>query len=367
MGGLAGGVGGAGYTALTNDKANTDFTNKALGALGVGAAPKLSDRVISERDKVVGTGQKLTEGGELAQKGLYGAAGLNLLRNPVGSTVAGRFSGSRRTTADTNQMLSNAEQRLSAFRDSVKDVNKKGTPTGNRQTILSDFMRQHNLIPDVNTGVISIKDPRHLSGFLQDLETLNKRLDPKTGRPLSSTIDINKLRQEVMGVPGSSGGPGVIQSFKNPELAAQRLSGVDAGKTLASLYGKPAPHLVSLANNPAAARSKAITSYRSGFQAPSKGQALASLAMAGAGYGLPYFAENMEARSQGMGQFLDNLRSSVASTTKNPLPAEELARRISVIDNMRQGLEGELNRADVTKLFNQLGNAGVFEGAGAGK
>jgi hypothetical protein len=89
--------------------------------------------------------------------------------------------------------------------------------------------------------------------------------------------------------------------------------------------------------------------------------------MAGAGYVMPNFAQNLEARSEGMGQFLDNLRSSVSSTTKNPLPAEELARRLSTIDNMRQGLEGELTRADVNKLFNQLGNAGVFEGAGAGK
>jgi hypothetical protein len=369
MGGLAGGVGGAGYTALNNDKATTDFTNKALGALGIGTVPKLSDRAVSERDKVIDSGKKLTYEGELAQKGLYAGAAANLLRNPVGSTLAGRFSGNRRTTADTAQMLSNAEQRLSAFRDSVKDVNKKGVPTGNRQAIVNAWMHEHNLMPDKNTGVISIKDPRHLAAAMQDLDSINKRMDPTSGRAISSNVDINKLRQEVMGIPGASGGPGVIQSFKNPELAAQRLGGADAGKVLKELYPRTTRPWWSqnIPPQPAGPRSGAITSYRSGFKGPTRGQFLTSLGMAGAGYAMPNFAQNLEARSEGMGQFLDNLRSSVSSTTKNPLPAEELARRLSTIDNMRQGLEGELTRADVNKLFNQLGNAGVFEGAGAGK
>lgn len=370
LGGLAGGVGGAGYTALTDGKANTDLSSRVLGGLGIDTTPaaNLNPAAIGERDRVNAAGQTLNSNQAALQKGLYGAAALNVLRAPVGSTLAGTYSGSRRTTADTKQMLSNAEQRLSSFRDSLRDASKKGTPKGNRQAIFNDFMQQHNLMPDANTGVISIKDPRYLAAALQDLETLNKRLDPRTGKALSGTIDINKLRQEVMGVQGASSGPGVIQSFKNPELAAQRLSGTDAGKTLASLYGKPAPHLVSLANNPAAARSRAITSYRSGFKGPSKGQMIASLGMAGgAHFGMPFFAKNPEARAQEMGAFLDNLRSSVASSAKNPLPPAEVARRQAVIDAARQSLDSSATTKEITQLFNQLGNAGVFEGAGAGK
>jgi hypothetical protein len=385
MGGLAGGVGGAGYTALTDNKATNDLVGQVSKALGGTKPPPANRNAALEGERAAIEDKTMGQlNPALAKAQTFGnmaAAGVGL-KKPVTALGKGLATGQFTTTADTAKMLSHAEQQLNAFRDSLADSSKKGLPTGNRQAIFNDFLKEHNLV-DTN-GVIKVKDPRHLSAALQDLKNLNSRTEaPPTpippaapsasGRRLSKPIDTNTLLHNIMGTNASptsatlttGASPGVLQSFSNPELAARRLNAMTRGGALSAAeaanfinqgYAKPSPALVSLSNNPPGAKSYRFYDGKGLARAalPSvKGSVgAAGLALA-SNYGLPYLNNNPEARTENTQSFLDKLRQDMA-TAKSPEIAGSREQILKSLDELRSGLGSDLERTDVRDLFDKL-------------
>jgi hypothetical protein len=384
MGGLAGGAGGAGYTALTDNNATNDLIGQISKALGGTKPPPANRNAALEGERAAIEDKAMNElNPALAKAQIAGntAAAVTGLKKPVTALGKGLASGQFTTTADTAKMLSHAEQQLNAFRDSIADKSKKGLPTGNRQAIFNDFLKEHNLV-DTN-GVIKVKDPRHLSAALQDLKNLNSRTEaPPTpippaapsasGRRLSKPIDTNTLLHNIMGTNASptsatlttGASPGVLQSFSNPELAARRLNAMTRGGALSASeaanfinqgYANLPSH-VSMANTPPGAKSYRFYDRKGLARAalPSvKGSVgAAGLALA-SNYGLPYLNNNPEARTENTQSFLDKLRQDMA-TAKSPEIAGNREQILKSLDELRSGVGSDLERTDVRDLFDKL-------------
>ena len=286
-------------------------------------------------------------------------------------------------------MLSHAEQQLNAFRDSLAESNKKGMPKGNRQIIFNDFLHQHNLIPDRNSGVIQVRDPSHLTAALQDLKNLNLRTEAPplapvppgvTGNRLTKAIDTDALLKNLMGTGGATSGPGVVQSFSNPELAARRLESASKGSALSAGeaanfinqgYPKPSPKFLSIPELyrrlrrippsgpspiPPSANSKTYYDGKGVARAltPSfRGSAVATAMGLASNFGLPLLNENAEARTEGAKSFIDNLRSNLA-TAKSPEIGGNREKILDSLDNLRNNLGKNLTNTEVRDLFDRL-------------
>jgi hypothetical protein len=228
---------------------------------------------------------------------------------------------------------------------------------------MNDFLEQHNLAD--SSGVIKVKDPRHLTAAMQDLVTLNQRLAPGTGARISKSIDTDTLLKNLMGTGGATSGPGVLQSFSNPELAARRLSSASKGSALSAAeaadfinkgYAKPSPSLVSLSNSPPSAKSKTYYDGKGTLKAirPSfRGSAGAAGLGLASNFGLPYLNENAEARTENTRSFVDNLRRNLA-TAKSPEIGGNREKILGSLDDLRNNMGDELTSTELRNLFDKL-------------
>lgn len=367
MGGLAGGAGGAGYTALTDPNATNDLLGLASAALGGPKLPR-ADRnsaLAGERANIENKAMKALNPAlrEAQFYGNLGAAGAGLYK-PVGALSKGLATGQFTTKADTSKMLSHAEQQLNAFRDSLAESNKKGVPTGNRQKIFNEVLRQHNLADA--SGVIKINDPTHLTKAMPDLGNINQRKD-SSGARISKAVDTDTLFKNLMGTGGATSGPGVLQSFSNPELAKRRLESASKGSALsaaeaADFINKGYPKKMTLP--PLQKNITPLTSANSKTYFDGKGVARAltpsfrgsagatALGLA-SNFGLPYLNENPEARTENAISFVDNLRRNLA-TAKAPEIGGNREKILGSLDNLRNNMGGELTSTELRNLFDKI-------------
>jgi hypothetical protein len=276
----------------------------------------------------------------------------------------GLATGQFTTKADTSKMLSHAEQQLNAFRDSLAENNKKGRPIGNRQTIFNEVLRQHNLVD--TSGAIKIKDPTHLTKAMLDLGNINQRKD-SSGARISKTIDTDTLFKNLMGTGGATSGPGVLQSFSNPELAARRLSSASKGSALsaaeaADFINKGYPNkmkLPPLQKNITPLRSANSQTYYDGkgvlkaIRPSFRGSAGAAALGLASNFGLPYLNENAEARTENTRSFVDNLRRNLA-TAKSPEIGGNREKILGSLDDLRNNMGDELTSTELRNLFDKL-------------
>ena len=396
MGGLAGGAGGAGYTALTDNKATNDLLGQASKLLGGGAPPPANrnlalagERAAIENKAMAALNPALSEA---RFYGNLGATGVGLAK-PVAALSKGLATGQLTTKADTSKMLIHAEQQFNAFRDSLAESSKKGVPKGNRQIIFDDFLHQHNLMPDRNSGVIKVRDPSHLTAAMQDLKNLNLRTEAPPlapvppgviGNRLTKAIDTDTLLKNLMGTGGATSGPGVLQSFSNPELAARRLESASKGSALSAGeaadfinkgYPKPSPKFPSIPelyrrlrrippsgpspippNIPPSANSKTYYDGKGVLKAirPSAKGSATSLGLAAiSNYGLPWLNEHPEARSENAKSFVENLRSNLATAK-----AEEIGgnreKILGALDNLRNNMGDTLTTTELRDVFEKI-------------